>query len=128
MRPYRKKGNAFPTIASWSARASPCIRPSWASKDVTALPRRGAARAGSAPSSDARHVPVAARHLRRRDPGGGDLAPSLHLYEKGDFRAQGRGVAQVWQGAGDKLTFEWGWPAARRATNSAPRTTPAASR
>jgi oxalate decarboxylase/phosphoglucose isomerase-like protein (cupin superfamily) len=40
-------------------------------------------------------------------PGGGALEPEKHLYEKEIFVLQGRGVTQVWQGDGEKLTFEW---------------------
>ena len=41
-------------------------------------------------------------------PGGGALEPIKHLYEEEIFVLEGRGIAQVWQGDGEKLSFEWG--------------------
>ena len=41
-------------------------------------------------------------------PGGGALEPEKHLYEEEIFILEGRGTAQVWQGDGAKMTFEWG--------------------
>src|SRR5579883_1549388 len=41
-------------------------------------------------------------------PGGGATEPEKHLYEEEIFILEGSGTAQVWQGDGDKLVFEWG--------------------
>jgi oxalate decarboxylase/phosphoglucose isomerase-like protein (cupin superfamily) len=40
-------------------------------------------------------------------PGGGALHPQKQLYEQQLFPLTGRGVTEVWQGRGPKLTFEW---------------------
>lgn len=41
-------------------------------------------------------------------PGGRALEPEKHLYLEEMFALQGQGSAQVWEGQGPKLTFEWG--------------------
>ncbi len=41
-------------------------------------------------------------------PAGGQLKPEKHLYEEEIFVLDGQGVAEVWQGSGPKLSFEWG--------------------
>src|SRR5487761_1568804 len=41
-------------------------------------------------------------------PAAGQLAPEKHLYEEEIFVLEGQGVAEVWQGSGPKLSFEWG--------------------
>ncbi|HLG71485.1 MAG TPA: cupin domain-containing protein [Chloroflexota bacterium] len=40
-------------------------------------------------------------------PGGGALEPEKHLYEEEIFILAGRGLTEVWQGSGKKITFEW---------------------
>jgi len=40
-------------------------------------------------------------------PAAGQLKPEKHLYEEEVFILEGQGVAEVWQGSGQKLTFEW---------------------
>jgi quercetin dioxygenase-like cupin family protein len=37
----------------------------------------------------------------------GQLKPERHLYEEEIFVLEGQGLAEVWQGDGRKLTFEW---------------------
>ncbi len=78
--------------------------------DVTSLPRADWARCGGrgvfieldATFQSERGLYVA------EIPGGAALAPEKHLYEEAIVVLQGSGVAQVWQGAGDRITFEWG--------------------
>ena len=41
-------------------------------------------------------------------PGGGALNPEKHLYDEAFFILQGRGLTEVWQEDGKKVTFEWG--------------------
>jgi quercetin dioxygenase-like cupin family protein len=40
-------------------------------------------------------------------PGGGALNPERHLYQEFILVLEGRGLAQVWQGSGEKIAFEW---------------------
>jgi len=78
--------------------------------DVTALPRRPWARlGGSGTFIQLRGTFESQRGIYVLEiPGGGTLEPEKHLYEKEMFVLQGRGVTQVWQGDGPKLTFGWG--------------------
>ncbi len=41
-------------------------------------------------------------------PGGGALHPEKHLYDEAIFVIQGRGLTEVWNEGGAKVTFEWG--------------------
>ena len=41
-------------------------------------------------------------------PGGGALNPEKHMYEEAIFVIRGRGLTEVWQEGGAKVTFEWG--------------------
>ena len=78
--------------------------------DVTKLPREPWARTGGKGTfielvgtfESERGIYVA------EIPGGGALEPEHHLYEEEIFVLEGRGTAQVWQGNGEKMTFEWG--------------------
>jgi quercetin dioxygenase-like cupin family protein len=78
--------------------------------DVTALPRAPWARVGG----NATFIQLEGTFQSERGiyvadiPGGGAQEPEKHLYEEEIFILQGRGTAQVWQGGGQKLTFEWG--------------------
>ncbi len=78
--------------------------------DVSQLDRRPWARTGGSGAflqlrgmaEDQRGIYVA------EIPGGGALNPEKHLYEEAFLVLQGRGVTEVWQEGGDKVTFEWG--------------------
>ena len=78
--------------------------------DVTELPRRPWARMGGLGTfimmrgtmEGERGVYVA------EIPGGGALNPEKHLYEEAILVLQGRGLTEVWQEGGPKVTFEWG--------------------
>jgi quercetin dioxygenase-like cupin family protein len=78
--------------------------------DVTALPRAPWARTGGlATFVELRGTFQAERGIYVGEiPGGGALEPERHLYDEEIFILQGRGVAQVWQGDREKITFEWG--------------------
>ena len=41
-------------------------------------------------------------------PGGGALNPEKHMYEEAIFVLQGRGLTEVWQEGGPRVSFEWG--------------------
>ena len=41
-------------------------------------------------------------------PGGGALEPEKHLYDEELFIIKGRGLTEVWQDGGSKVSFEWG--------------------
>jgi quercetin dioxygenase-like cupin family protein len=110
MRPYRKEGNAFPYDRFMEREGIPVHQAVVGVEDVTALPRAPWGRTGGLGTFiQLRGTFQSQRGIYVAEiPGGGDLAPEKHLYEKEIFVLQGRGVAQVWQGTGEKLTFEWG--------------------
>ena len=78
--------------------------------DVAELPRRPWARMGGlgtfvtmvSTTQAERGVYVA------EIPGGGALNPERHLYEEGIWILYGRGITEVWQEGGEKVSFEWG--------------------
>jgi quercetin dioxygenase-like cupin family protein len=78
--------------------------------DVSALPRAPWARTGGLATFIELHGTFQGERgvYVGEIPGGAALAPERHLYEEEIFILQGRGVAQVWQGNGEKLEFEWG--------------------
>ena len=78
--------------------------------DITALPRRPWARMGGLGTFLQLLGTV---ELQRglyiaEIPGGGALNPEKHLYDEAIFILQGRGIAEVWQEGGSKVSFEWG--------------------
>ena len=78
--------------------------------DVTELPMRPWARLGGSGSFVVMlGTSQAERGLYVAEiPGGGALNPEKHLYEEGIFVIRGRGLTEVWQEGGAKVTFEWG--------------------
>ena len=78
--------------------------------DPTELPRRPWARTGgSATFIQMRGTTEGQRGVYIADiPGGGALNPEKHLYEEAIFILQGRGITEVWQENGPKVSFEWG--------------------
>ncbi|HEY8692395.1 MAG TPA: cupin domain-containing protein [Chloroflexota bacterium] len=78
--------------------------------DLTKLPRELWARTGAR----ATFVQLEGTFQSQRGiyvaeiPAAGQLKPEKHLYEEELFILEGQGVAEVWQGNGKKLTFEWG--------------------
>ncbi len=41
-------------------------------------------------------------------PGGGALNPERHMYDEAIYILEGRGLTEIWQEGGAKVTFEWG--------------------
>lgn len=78
-------------------------------EDVTALPRSPWRRAGgNGTFVELRGTFQAERGIYIADiPGSSQLNAEKHLYEEAVFVLQGHGLAEVWQGQGRKLTFEW---------------------
>lgn len=78
--------------------------------DVTAVPRKPWARTGG----NGVFLKLDGSFQSERGlyvadiPGGGSLNPEKHLYDEQIFILQGHGACQVWQGNGEKITFEWG--------------------
>src|SRR3954451_2050151 len=109
MRPYRKEGNAFAYDRFMEREGLPVHQAVVGVEDVTTLPRAPWARLGGAGAFiQLRGTFQSQRGIYVAEiPGGGALEPEKHLYEKEIFVLQGRGVTQVWQGAGENLTFEW---------------------
>ena len=78
--------------------------------DVTELPRRPWARmGGSGTFIQLWSMIQAERGIYVAEiPGGGALNPEKHMYEEAIIIVQGRGITEVWQEGGEKVTFEWG--------------------
>jgi quercetin dioxygenase-like cupin family protein len=102
--------NTFPYDHYMAREGLPIYREVVGVADITALPRQPWARMGGL----ATFVQLLGTFQSERGvyvaeiPGGQALEPVKHLYEEEVFVIQGRGVAQVWQGDGPKLSFEWG--------------------
>ncbi len=78
--------------------------------DVTKLPRRPWARTGGHGTFIQMWGTKESDHgvYVAEIPGGGALNPERHLYEEAILILQGRGLTEVWQEGGAKVTFEWG--------------------
>ncbi|HLY64185.1 MAG TPA: cupin domain-containing protein [Chloroflexota bacterium] len=104
------KSNDFPYQEFMNAQGIPIHHAVVGVDDVTKLPRKPWAKNGGSGAfieldgtfESERGIYVA------EIPGGGALEPEKHLYEEEIFVLEGRGTAQVWQGEGEKMTFEWG--------------------
>jgi quercetin dioxygenase-like cupin family protein len=111
MTEFRKYyGRTFAYEEFMAAEGIPVHRAEVGVEDVTALPRAPWARTGGLGTFvELDGTFQAGRGIYiGESPGGGALEPERHLYEEQIFILQGRGAAQVWQGEGEKLTFEWG--------------------
>jgi oxalate decarboxylase/phosphoglucose isomerase-like protein (cupin superfamily) len=103
-------GNTFPYDDFMAREGLPVHRAVVGVEDVTALPRAPWARLGGRGT----FIQLLGTYQSQRGiyvaeiPGGQALEPEKHLYEEEIFVLKGRGMAQVWQGNGPKLTFEWG--------------------
>jgi len=101
--------NQFPYQAFMEREGLPIHHAVVGVDDVTALPRAPWARTGGLGT----FIELTGTFQSERGiyvgeiPGGQELKPEKHLYEKQIYILQGRGVTQVWQGNRDKLTFEW---------------------
>ena len=78
--------------------------------DITELPREPWARMGGKGTFvQLRGTTELERNLYVVEiPGGGALEPEKHLYDEALFVLQGRGLTEVWQEGGQKVSFEWG--------------------
>jgi len=105
-----KTGNQFAYDEYMEAEGLPIHRAAIGVADVTALPRAPWKRTGG----NGTFIQLDGTFESERGlyvgdiPGGGVLTPQKHLYEEEIFVLEGRGISQVWQGDGPKLTFEWG--------------------
>jgi quercetin dioxygenase-like cupin family protein len=103
-------GNKFPYQLYMEQEGIPIHQAVVGVPDVTQLPRESWGRTGGRGT----FVELTGTFQSERGiyimeiPGGGALEPEKHIYEKEIFVLAGRGVAQVWRGEGEKLTFEWG--------------------
>jgi oxalate decarboxylase/phosphoglucose isomerase-like protein (cupin superfamily) len=103
-------GNKFPYDDYIASEGLPIHHAVVGVADVTQLPRQPWARTGAL----ATFVQLTGTFQSERGiyiaeiPGGQALEPVKHIYEEEIFVLAGRGVSQVWQGDGEKLTFEWG--------------------
>jgi quercetin dioxygenase-like cupin family protein len=104
-----RESNEFPYDAFVEREGIPRVREEIGFADVTKLPRADWARTGGKGT----YLELTGTFQSERGiyvceiPGGGELKPERHLYEKQLYILRGRGAAEVWQGAGKKLRFEW---------------------
>src|SRR5438105_4258688 len=104
-----REGNDFPYDDFVRREGIPLVRAEVGLADVTQLSRADWPRTGGKGT----YVELTGTFQSERGiyvaeiPGGGELEPERHLYEEQVFVLRGRGSAEVWQGSGDKLLFEW---------------------
>jgi quercetin dioxygenase-like cupin family protein len=104
------EGKTFAYDDYMAAEGIPVYRAQVGVEDVTELPRAPWARTGGLATFIQLHGTFQCERgvYVGEIPGGAALEPERHLYEEEIFILEGRGVAQVWQGNGEKLSFEWG--------------------
>ncbi len=104
------KVNTFPYDDFMAREGVPVHKAPIGIEDVTKLPRAPWARLnGKGAFIELEGTFQSERGLYVAEiPGSGALEPERHLYEEELFILEGWGTAQVWQGNGEKLTFEWG--------------------
>jgi oxalate decarboxylase/phosphoglucose isomerase-like protein (cupin superfamily) len=107
---YQRSTGDFPYDRYMEQEGLPIHRALIGVDDVTTLPRsRWARTGGNGTFIQLEGTFQSERGIYVADiPGGEAQEPENHLYEEEIFILQGRGTAQVWQGEGDKITFEWG--------------------
>lgn len=104
-----REKNQFPYDDFLEREGIPLVREEVGFGDVTRLPREDWARTGGKGT----YLELTGTFESERGlfvceiPGGGELKPERHLYEKELFVLRGRGAAEVWQGSGQKQRFEW---------------------
>lgn len=102
-------GNQFPYQLYMEGEGIPIHHATVGVADVTALPRERWARTGGLGT----FIQLTGTFQSENGiyvleiPPGQALEPERHLFEAELFVLRGRGVAQVWQGDREKLTFEW---------------------
>jgi quercetin dioxygenase-like cupin family protein len=109
MEERQRRGDVFPYDHFMAKEGLPIHKAVVGMDDVTKLPRAEWPRlGGKAAFIQLEGTFQAQRGLQVVEiPGGAALEPIKHLYEEEVFILQGRGISEVWQGNGQKLTFEW---------------------
>lgn len=103
-------GNLYPYDRFMESEGLPVHRAMGGVDDVTQLPRKPWARTGGL----ATFIQMVGTFEAQRGvyvaeiPGGGALNPEKHLYEEEIFILEGRGLTEVTQPNGSKVSFEWG--------------------
>src|SRR5581483_651069 len=102
--------NVFPYDKFMEQEGLPVHRAVVGVDDVTALPRAPWKRTGgSGTFIQLEGTFQSERGIYVADiPAAGQLEAERHIYEEEIFVLEGNGMAEVWQGGGKKLTFEWG--------------------
>src|SRR5262249_40347823 len=103
-------GNEFPYHQFMASEGIPIHQATVGVADVTTPPRQPWARTGAGLGTFVQLTGTfqSANGIYILEiPAGQALEPEKHLYEEEIFVLRGRGVSQVWQGNGEKLTFEW---------------------
>src|SRR6266852_5238893 len=110
METRERRGDVFPYDHFMAQEGLPIHKAVVGMDDVTNLPRSEWPRLGGKGAFiQLQGTFEAQRGLQVVEiPGGGALEPIKHLYEEEIFVLKGRGISEVWQGSGAKLTFEWG--------------------
>ena len=110
MSTYTRFGNEFPYDHYMRGEGIPVYTAMGGVDDVTQLPREQWARTGGKGT----FIQLDGTFQSQRGlyvgeiPGGGAINPEQHLYEEEIFILEGRGITEVWQGEGKRLSFEWG--------------------
>ena len=110
MSTYTRFGNEFPYDHYMRGEGIPVYTAMGGVDDVTQLPREKWARTGGKGT----FIQLDGTFQSQRGlyvgeiPGGGAINPEQHLYEEEIFILEGRGITEVWQGEGKRLSFEWG--------------------
>ena len=106
----RTTSNHFPYALYMEAEGIPLFEAVAGTDDVTKLPRKPWARTGGTGT----FIQLVGTFESERGvfvqeiPGGKSLNPIHHAYEEELFILEGRGLTEIWQGDGAKITFEWG--------------------
>jgi quercetin dioxygenase-like cupin family protein len=106
----RSMGNTFPYQNYMEDEGIPLFKAVAGTDDVTKLPRKPWARTGG----NGTFIELVGTFESERGvfvqeiPGGKSLNPIHHAYQEELFILEGRGLTEVWQGDGSKISFEWG--------------------
>jgi oxalate decarboxylase/phosphoglucose isomerase-like protein (cupin superfamily) len=110
MTTYTRYGNDFPYDYYMRGEGIPIYSAMGGVDDITHLPRGDWARTGGKGT----FIQLDGTFQSQRGlyvgeiPGGGAMNPEKHLYEEEIFILEGRGLTEVWQDEGKKISFEWG--------------------
>ncbi|MEE8517888.1 MAG: hypothetical protein V3S98_02040 [Dehalococcoidia bacterium] len=106
----RITSNRFPYETYMEDEGIPLFKAVAGTDDVTKLPRESWARTGGTGT----FIQLVGTFESERGifvqeiPGGKSLNPIHHAYEEELFILEGRGLTEIWQGTGAKISFEWG--------------------